>query len=88
MAQRMRSAPVRVRINESGRIVIPAALRDAVGISRGEEVIVWAQDGEVRIASAIERARRAQRLVREYVPEGVSLSEELLADRRRESSGE
>jgi AbrB family looped-hinge helix DNA binding protein len=88
MTHPARSVSVRARLNESGRIVIPSSIRDAVGLQRGDEVIVWAENGEVRIATAAQRARRAQQLVRKYVAEGVRLSDELIADRRREASRE
>lgn len=76
---------VRLRLNENGRIVIPSAIREAVGLKKGQDVIPWAEQGEVRITTAARRARRAQELVRGYVPEGVSLADELIAERRRES---
>jgi AbrB family looped-hinge helix DNA binding protein len=79
---------IRLRLNENGRIVIPASIREAVGLKRGQEVILWAEKGEVRISTAAKRIQRAQELVRKYVPEGVSLSDELIAERRREAAGE
>lgn len=82
------SEPVRLRLNENGRVVIPASVREAVGLKRGDEIIVWAENGEVRITSAAKRALRAQQLVRKYIPEGVSLADELIADRRREAARE
>jgi AbrB family looped-hinge helix DNA binding protein len=88
MTSPARSESVRARLNENGRIVIPSSIREAVGLQRGDEVIVWAENGEVRIATAIQRARRAQQLVRKYVGEGVRLSDELIADRRREAGRE
>lgn len=86
----MTSTPetVRLRLNENGRIVIPASIRKAVGMKSGEEVILWAENGEVRITTATRRARRAQQLLRKYVPEGVSLSDELIAERRQEAERE
>jgi AbrB family looped-hinge helix DNA binding protein len=80
--------PVRSRINENGRIVIPAAIRDAVGLKRGQEVVLWAEKGEVRISSPAARMRRAQELVRRYIPENISLADELIADRREEAARE
>jgi hypothetical protein len=41
-------------------------------------------DGELRLVSLAASVRRAQALVRARVPAGVSLADELLADRRRE----
>lgn len=67
-----------------GRIVIPAAMRKAMGLEVGEEVLIRFEDGEARLFTRAQAIRRAQELVRRYVPEGVSLVDELLEDRRRE----
>lgn len=88
MTRALSSKPVRSRINENGRIVIPAAIREAVGLQRGQEVILWAEKGEVRISSPLARMRQAQELVRKYVPKGVSLADELIAERREEAARE
>ena len=45
-------------------------------------------DGEVRITTRQARMRRAQELVRRYIPEGVSLVDELIAERRAEAERE
>lgn len=88
MTSAIKPQTIRARINENGRIVIPAALREAAGLKRGDEVILWLENGEVRITTAAKRARRAQQLVRNYIPEGVGLADELIADRRREAARE
>lgn len=88
MTRHARPQTARARLNENGRIVIPSAIREAVGLKKGQEVILWAEKGEVRIATAGQRMRRAQELVRRYVPDGVSLADELIAERRREGAGE
>lgn len=86
MTPASKSPTVRLRLNQNGRIVIPAAIREAIGLKRGQELILWAEKGEVRITTAAKRARRAQELVRKYVPDDVSLADELIADRRREAA--
>ncbi len=78
----------RTRLNENGRIVIPAAMRAALGLQSGDEVILIVDDGELRLTTDTRRIERAQRLVRKHVPTGVSLSAELIADRRREAQRE
>jgi hypothetical protein len=47
---------------------------------------VQLDDGELRLATRREAIKRAQRLLRQYVPEGVSLVDELIAERRREAA--
>ncbi|MGB7584949.1 MAG: AbrB/MazE/SpoVT family DNA-binding domain-containing protein [Terriglobales bacterium] len=73
----------RVRVGVDGRIVIPASFRKALGINPGDEVVLRMEDGELRISTMKARIERAQRLVRRHVPRGVSLVDELIADRRR-----
>lgn len=76
----------RLRVNENGRVVIPAAFRKALGINAGDEVVLRLEDDELRITTLKKRLERAQRLVRKYVKPGVSLADELIAERRREAA--
>ncbi|MER3477749.1 MAG: AbrB family transcriptional regulator [Leptolyngbya sp. ERB_1_2] len=59
-----------------------------MGWEAGEKLTVQVQDGEVRIFSQAQAIRRAQAWVKSFVAEGRSLSDELIADRRREEAGE
>ena len=79
---------VRMRIGEKGRIVIPAAMREALGMADGDMLDLVVADGELRIATMRERLRRAQESVRRYVPDGVSLADELSAERREAAKHE
>ena len=72
----------RTRVNENGRLVIPASFRKALEISPGDEVILRLEDDELRITTLKHRIARAQRNVRKYVKPGVSLVDELIAERR------
>jgi AbrB family looped-hinge helix DNA binding protein len=71
----------RLRVNENGRVVIPAAFRKALGIKVGDEVVLRVQDGELRITTQQSSIQRAQRRARQYVKPGTSLVDELLAER-------
>ena len=73
---------VRAQIGEKGRLVIPAAMREELGIRPGDTVELRVEDHEVRISTRRARIKRAQERVRQFVPEGVLLSEELSAERR------
>jgi AbrB family looped-hinge helix DNA binding protein len=77
-----------MKMSEGGRVVIPAEIRKTLGINDGDIVLWELVDGEARLTTKRERMRRAQALVREYVPEGVSLVDELVADRRAEAERE
>jgi AbrB family looped-hinge helix DNA binding protein len=78
----------RVRLNENGRVVIPAAFRKALGINAGDEVILRFEDDELRITTMKKRIERAQRHARKYVKPGVSLADELIAERREAAKRE
>ena len=75
---------MRVKVAEDGRIVIPAEYRQALGLHVGDDVILRLEDGEVRILTLQKAIQRAQELVRRYIPEGRSLADELIAERRME----
>ena len=78
----------RLRVNENGRVVIPAAFRRALGINAGDEIVLRMEDDELRITTLKRRLERAQRLVRKHVKPGTSLVDELIADRREEAKNE
>lgn len=72
----------RTRINENGRVVIPASFRKALGIEAGDEVVLRLEHNELRITTLKQRLERAQQRIRRYVKPGKSLVNELLRERR------
>ncbi len=79
---------VTTKIAEGGRLVIPSQYRRALGLETGDEVIVRAVDGELRILTRAEAVKRAQALVRRRVKKGRSLVAELRKERRSEAANE
>ena len=79
---------VRLKVNENGRVVIPAEFRKALGIEVGDEVVVRLHAHELSITTQQQRIKRAQERARKYVKPGVSLVDELLAERREEARRE
>lgn len=73
---------VRMRVNENGRIVIPAAFRKALGIEVGDEVVLRLHPDELSVTTQQHRIRQAQQRARKYLKPGTSLVDELLAERR------
>jgi hypothetical protein len=71
------------KLGEAG---IPADFRKSLGLEVGDEVVLALEEGSVRVVPPREAIRRAQALVRAHVPPGRSLSEELIAERRRRSA--
>jgi len=71
-----------------GRTVIPAALREQLGIKDGDQLIWEIRDSELVVTTRVAQLRRAQALIHRYVPEDVSLADELIAERRVEQTAE
>ena len=77
-----------MRVNENGRVVIPAGFRKALGINAGDEVVLRLEDDELRITTLKRRLERAQRLVRRHIKPGRSLVDELITERREAARNE
>jgi AbrB family looped-hinge helix DNA binding protein len=75
-------------MGKKGRVVIPAALREALGMADGDVLDMRVVDGELRIATMRERLRRVQERVRYLVPPGTLVSDELSAERREAAKHE
>ena len=72
----------RMRVNENGRVVIPASFRERLGIRVGDDLVLRMEGDELRITTLKRNIERAQRLVRKHVKPGTSLVDELIAERR------
>ena len=79
-------AAFKTRINEQGRLVIPAELRAATGIKPGSDVVIEECDGEVRIRSVDAAVMRVQEKYKR-LGRGRNVIDELLAERREEGKG-
>ena len=75
------NSETRMRVNQNGRVVIPAPYRKALGINIGDEVVLRIEDQELRITTLKRRIEQAQRLVHRPVKPGKSLVDELIAER-------
>ena len=76
--------PGKTPVAPDGRVVLPPAVTNALGLKGGDVLFVRIHDGEIHLLTRGAVTRRVQALAREFVPPGVSLVDELLEDRRRE----
>ena len=78
-----------LKVDNQGRVMLPSWWRKKQGISPSSELcIAVTEEGAIVIETREQGLRRAQALVRKYIPEGVSLSDELIAERRAEAARE
>ena len=70
----------------AGRVVLPAELRKEFGINDGSEVIFSRTEHGIEIKTLHEVIKQAQELVRRYIPEGVSLVDELRKERQQDAT--
>ena len=82
------SPETRTRVNENGRVVIPASFRKALGIKIGDEVVLRIEDDELRISTLRHRIGRVQRLVRERTKPNKCVVDEFIRERHEVARNE
>jgi AbrB family looped-hinge helix DNA binding protein len=81
---------IAVRVEKTGRILIPVDIRRQLNLVEGEsEVLLNVDDtGVIKVTTRKQALDRIRAEIRKHIPAGVSLADELLTDRRREASEE
>lgn len=87
-AAKEKFGPTKVRLGPEGRVLIPAPFREALGLSEGDTLVASLENGELSLLTLPAAVRRAQAIIRKFVPVGVSLVDELIDDRRKEAESE
>ena len=78
-----------VRIGPSGRLVIPAEFRKALGVEAGSTVILRLDSDGLRVLTTAQALARAQALLKQHVKDDDrSLVDELIRERRAEAPSE
>ena len=77
-----------IKVEASGRILIPAAVRKRLHIKKGSEVILTVDDRGVQVGTREQALEEIRRELRKYIPRNRILSQELLTARRREAARE
>lgn len=76
-----------VRFGPDGRVLVPVELRRALGVTPGEPLVARVIERQLVIERRADALRRVQGRFA-TIPEGVSLADELIEDRRREADAE
>ena len=77
-----------LRLGPGGRIVIPAEMREAMGLKLGDAMLARLDGKELRIISMMNAVLELQAMTSKYVPEGVSQVDLFIAERRAEAAKE
>ncbi|MGH2681402.1 MAG: AbrB/MazE/SpoVT family DNA-binding domain-containing protein [Actinomycetota bacterium] len=83
----MAATRIPVRLGPQGRLVVPVELRRELGLEEGAEMAIRSDGRRLILEPRSEVLRRLRRRFAE-VPDGISLAEELAADRAEEARRE
>ncbi len=78
---------LQLRLDPQGRLVIPAEIRRGLTLQPGQKLIARIEDGRLVMEKRDNILRRLRARFAKIPPE-LKLSDELLADRRREAARE
>ncbi|MCC6327982.1 MAG: AbrB/MazE/SpoVT family DNA-binding domain-containing protein [Acidobacteria bacterium] len=84
----MNQDSIKTKVTQGGRIVIPARMRDALGIKVGKNVTLTLKNGSLEITTRDEALRRIEEMMKPHINPGRSVVDELIAERRREAQNE
>jgi AbrB family looped-hinge helix DNA binding protein len=76
---------VSVKLGEGGRVVIPAEFRKALGVEVGDELILHMENGTIVLFTRKQAIFYVQEQMAKYSVTGRQLSEEIIAERRKEA---
>jgi len=79
---------VQTKISDKGSWVIPAEVREELGMQVGDTVFLEVADNELRISTFASRLRRTQERLHKYATPGKLASDALIDERRREAKKE
>ncbi|MHB1499601.1 MAG: AbrB/MazE/SpoVT family DNA-binding domain-containing protein [Candidatus Dormibacteria bacterium] len=81
-------AQTEVRLGPQGRLVIPAAIRRALGLETGARLLARAEEGRLVLESPASEARRLRGAWRRFADHPERVLDELETERRAEAEME
>ncbi len=81
---------IAVQVSQGGRIVIPAEMRQKMGVEVGDQVLLnWSEEDQaLRVATRKQRLLHARELVKRYAVKNGSVVDAFIQERRQASSEE
>jgi AbrB family looped-hinge helix DNA binding protein len=79
---------VRTRLVHGGRIVIPKEMRERLGVEIGDQLNLKTRGDSLTATSSRAALRRLQDRLKKHISPGVSLADELIAERHEEARSE
>jgi AbrB family looped-hinge helix DNA binding protein len=84
----MKTLRTTLRVADGGRIVIPADVRERLGLEVGTDLVLTVEDDYATLMKAKAARQMARERVKAYVKTKGSLSEELMRERKEEAGRE
>lgn len=79
---------ITAKLEKSGRILIPAAIRRKLNLKEGSEIILHVDETGIHMGTREQALARIHERLRRYIHKDRTLSEELIRERRAEAERE
>lgn len=76
---------IHTKMDNHGRLLVPLYIRNQLGYKKGDTFVIRVINDELHVVSLKNALLHAQELVRKSTPPGISLVDELIAERRVEA---
>lgn len=74
-----------VPVQENGRMILPMELRQALGVGKGDKVVIQRTGDSIELTTARLSRARAQARIEKQFPDAKNVVDEFLAERRTEA---
>ena len=74
-----------VPLQENGRMILPAELRQLLGVGKGDRVVIQTEGQRIELTTAARARDLARERVRRRFPDAAGVVDEFLAERRAEA---
>jgi AbrB family transcriptional regulator (stage V sporulation protein T) len=82
------SQAIRVRIAAGGRVVIPADIRQGLGVKEGDELLITRDGDGIRMTTVQQAVKEVQAFFGQFKKPGESMVDDFLGSRREEAAKE